>query len=85
MSGENPRVCNQGILNYLLIELRRDKDFAKFREVLKLMIYQPELKKTTEIVLKGICMHGKLSAICNEVLKSQVHNLLIESFYIIII
>ena len=40
LSGENPRVCNQGILNYLLIVLRRDKDFGKFWKIVKLMINQ---------------------------------------------
>ena len=53
LSGENPRVCNQGILNYLLIMLRRDKDFVKFWKVLKLMIKQPELRKITEEVQGG--------------------------------
>ena len=41
--------------------LRRDKDFVKFKEILKLMIYQPELKKITEKVLKGIYMCGAVA------------------------
>ena len=53
LSGENPRVCNQRILNYLLIMLRRDKNFMKFWKVLKLIIKQPELRKITEQVQEG--------------------------------
>ena len=44
LSGENPRVCNQGILNYLLIKLRTDKNFVKFWSSLAAMIKQPELR-----------------------------------------
>ena len=53
MSGENPRVCNQGILNYLLIALRRDKDFMKFWKVVKSMINQPALEEAANQVQKG--------------------------------
>ena len=53
MSGENPRVCNQGILNYLLIVLRRDKNFEKFWKALKLIIKQPELRRIIEQVHEG--------------------------------
>ena len=54
LSGENPRVCNQGILNYLLIMLRKDKNYEKFWQVIKSMIYQSELRRTVEQVQKGI-------------------------------
>ena len=53
LSGENPRVCNQGILNYLLIVLRRDKDFMKFWQVLKFLTNQPELEKIIGQLRKG--------------------------------
>ena len=53
LSGENPRVCNQGILNYLLIMLRRDKNFVKFWKVLKTMINHPELRVAVERIQKG--------------------------------
>ena len=53
MLGENPRVCNQGILNYLLIVLRSDKDFMKFWKVVKLMINQPALEEAANQVQKG--------------------------------
>ena len=48
LSGGIPRLCNQGILNYLLIILRRDRDFVKFWNVVKLLIDQPELRKAVE-------------------------------------
>ena len=53
LSGGIPRLCNQGILNYLLIILRRDKDFVKFWNVVKLLIDQPELRKAVERIQKG--------------------------------
>jgi len=46
-------VCNQGILNYLLILLRTDKDYVKFWNIVKLLIDQPELRKAVERVQKG--------------------------------
>ena len=52
LSGENPRVCNQGILNYLLIVLRRDKDITKFWKVLQSLTNQPELRKVIGQVQK---------------------------------
>ena len=59
LSGENLRVCNQGILNYLLIVLRRDKDFVKFWNTVKLMTNHLELKTTVEQIQKGIvCMNA---------------------------
>ena len=39
------RICNQGILNYLLIELRRDRDLSKFWDTVKVMIEEWDLKK----------------------------------------
>ena len=54
MSGGIPRLCNQGILNYLLIILRRDKDFAKFWNVVKLLVNQPELRKAVERIQKSM-------------------------------
>jgi len=54
LSGENPRVCNQGMLNYLLIVLRRDKNFMKFWYIIKSMINHLELKKSVERVQKRI-------------------------------
>ena len=53
LSGGIPRLCNQGVLNYLLIILRRDKDFVKFWNVVKLLIDQPELRKAVERIQKG--------------------------------
>ena len=53
LSGGIPRLCNQGILNYLLIVLRRDRDFVKFWNVVKLLIDQPELRKAVERLEKG--------------------------------
>ena len=41
----NWRTVNQSLLNYLLIELRRDKNDAKFWETLMMMIKEPQLKK----------------------------------------
>ena len=56
LSGGNPRVCNQGILNYLLIKLRTDKDYVKFYDVLKAMINHPELRVAVERIQKGTCV-----------------------------
>ena len=53
LSGENPRVCNQGILNYLLIKLRTDKNFTKFWKVVKTMIKQPVLRSAVEEIQRG--------------------------------
>jgi len=53
LSGGMPRLCNQGILNYLLILLRRDKDFVKFWSIVKILIDQPELRKAVERIQKG--------------------------------
>ena len=55
LSGGIPRQCNQGILNYLLIILRRDKDFVKFWNIVKLLIDQPELRKAVERIQKSTC------------------------------
>ena len=68
LSGENPRVRNQGILNYLLIVLRRDKDLGKFWKVVKLMINQPELEEAIKQVQKGIYIKCAMHCLC-------VHNL----------
>ena len=59
LSGENPRVCNQGILNYLLIKLRADKDFVKFWDILAAMIKQPELRVAVERIRKQKSLRGK--------------------------
>ena len=53
MSGGNPRVCNQGILNYLMIKLRTDRNYVKFYGVLKAMINHPELRVAVERIQKG--------------------------------
>ena len=53
LSGGIPRLCNQGILNYLLIILRRDKDFVKFWNIMKLLIDKPELRIVVERIQKG--------------------------------
>ncbi|XP_065910070.1 uncharacterized protein [Dysidea avara] len=45
---QNCRMCNQSILNHLLIELRGDKDLVKFWDTVKTMIQFPELKDLTE-------------------------------------
>ena len=67
MSGGIPRLCNQGILNYLLIILRRDKDFVKFWNVVKLLIDQPELRKAVERIQKGTYVQYVYNSICIEV------------------
>ena len=54
LSAENPRVCNQGILNYLLIKLRADKDFVKFWNGVRSMINHPELRMAVERIQKGM-------------------------------
>ena len=54
LSGGIPRLCNQGILNYLLIVLRRDRDFVKFWNVVKLLVDQPELRKAVERIQKSM-------------------------------
>ena len=54
LSGEDPRVGNQGILNYLLIVLRRDKDLGKFWKIVKSMVNQPKLEEAIKQVQKGI-------------------------------
>ena len=53
LAAKNSRVCNQGILNYLLIVLRRDSKFPKFWKVLKTMIRQPLLRSTVEEIQRG--------------------------------
>ena len=54
---QNCRMCNQSILNHLLIELRGDKDLVKFWDTVKTMIQFPELKDLTERykVEHGMC------------------------------
>jgi len=52
LSEGNPRVCNQGILNYLLIKLRTNKDYVKFWSTLLAMINQPELRVVVEQLKK---------------------------------
>ena len=54
LSEENPRVCNQGILNYLLIVLRSDKNFGKFWKTLKAMIKEPVLRRVVEEIQRGV-------------------------------
>ena len=52
--GKNPRLCNQGVLNYLLIVLRADKKgFGKFWKVLKTMVKQPLLRSAVEEIQKS--------------------------------
>ena len=46
-------MCNQGILNYLLIKLRTDKDFVKFWKVVRMMINQPELEEAIKQAQEG--------------------------------
>ena len=53
LSGENPRVCNQGILNYLLIMLRKDKDFVKFWHVIKSLVNHSKLREVIQRVQRG--------------------------------
>ena len=45
---------NQGILNYLLIVLRRDKDLGKFWKIVNSMVNQPKLEEAIKQVQKGI-------------------------------
>ena len=59
LSGENPRVCNQGILNYLLMKLSADKDLEKFWNILAAMIKQPELRVAVERIRKQKSLRGK--------------------------
>jgi len=40
----NCRMCNQSILNYLLIELGQDKNVAKFWNTIIAMVQYPTLK-----------------------------------------
>ena len=56
LSRENPRVRNQGVLNYLLIVLRKDKDFGKFWKILKAMIKEPVLRRAVEEIQRGVCV-----------------------------
>lgn len=42
------RICNQGLLNYLLIELRRDRNGSKFWDTVKAVTEMEELKKVVE-------------------------------------
>ena len=39
------RICNQSILNYLLIELRNNKDLVKFWDTVKALTQFPVLKE----------------------------------------
>jgi len=39
------RICNQSILNYLLIELRNNKDLVKFWDTVKALTQFPALKE----------------------------------------
>ena len=41
-------MCIQGLLNYLLIELRKDKNLPKFWETVMMIIEELELKKAVE-------------------------------------
>ena len=41
----NWRTINQSLLNYLLIELRKDRDLTKFWGTLIMMTEEPQLKK----------------------------------------
>ena len=75
LSGENLRVCNQGILNYLLIVLRRDKDLGKFWKTVKLMVNHPELEKAIEHVQEGIHVNF-LDVLCIDnsgILRIHIH------------
>ena len=52
----SPRTCNQGVLNYLLIELRKDRDLLKFWDTVRMVIEELELKKAIEkYKLQQIC------------------------------
>ena len=59
----NWRTVNQSLLNYLLIELRRDKDTTKFWETIRMMIEELQLKKIVDnyLLLKRgmilVCTH----------------------------
>ena len=44
----NRHTCNQGMLNYLLIQLRRDRDLSKFWDTMKAVIEDRELKRVVE-------------------------------------
>jgi len=57
LSEENPRVCNQGILNYMLIKLRTDKNFVKFWKAVKSLTKHPVLRKAVEQIQTGMYVH----------------------------
>ena len=58
LSEENPRVCNQGILNYLLIKLRANKDFVKFWSTVTAMTKEPELRVAVERLRRRKGLNG---------------------------
>jgi len=49
------RLCNQSLLNYLLIELRKDKESHKFLQVLNVLITESTLMRAVENIHKGLC------------------------------
>lgn len=42
------RISNQSILNYMLIELRRDRNLSQFWDTVKMMVEDGELMKAVE-------------------------------------
>ena len=55
----NWRTMNQSLLNYLLIELRRDKDTVKFWDTVRMMIEELQLKKMVDnyvLLKKGMSL-----------------------------
>ena len=76
LSGINPRVCNQGILNYLLIVLRRDKDLGKFWKIVKSMVNQPKLEEAIMQVQEGTHMGNTecIIFVCTMKTTTYVHN-----------
>ena len=62
----NYRISNQSILNYLLMELRNDKDVVKFWGTVEAVIQIPELKDLTEIyrLEHGVCVCACATDVC---------------------
>jgi len=87
LSGGIPRLCNQGILNYLLIVLRKDKEFLKFWNVLKLLTDQSELRNVVERVQKGMTNVCKYVCTCTQMcaytgnmwIPARVHQYMLDS------
>jgi len=52
---ENNRLCNLSLWNYLLIELRKEKDEQRFLQVVKSLITKSTLLRAVQNIHKGLC------------------------------